>query len=316
MPVGKEMIQNKNISSIVKEVSLIDIKSNIQHLTGFSTRFTFSDKAALAREWIYGQFSIMGYSDVEYHDFILCDSIQKNIVCTKHGKGEPDKILILCAHYDSIAKSTVNWDWQTCPAPGANDNASGVAAMIEIARLINNVDMDYTIRFIAFTGEEQNLWGSRAYADHALSSNMNIILLINLDEIGYSDVMSNWKVIIGEDQGNHIFPKNIDSHKFAEVMKRAASDYTNLTGKLSDLWHSDHMPFLSAGYAVVGVCQADRSPHTHKITDTYDNIDINYVVEVTRMTVASIMQVAGIKHGKEMEPDPIRSLIINPEISK
>lgn len=288
------MIQNKNIPAIVKEVSLTDIKSNIRHLTDYSTRFTFSDKAILAREWIYDQFSKLGYSDVTYQDFILCDSLQKNIVCTKQGKGESDKILILCAHYDSIVKSTVGWDWQTCPAPGANDNASGVAAMIETARILKNIDMNYTIRFIAFTGEEQNLWGSRAYADHALSNNMNIVLVINLDEIGYPDVKPEWKVIIGEDQGNQDPPGNTDTKKFVEVIKQAASAYTNLTIKLLDLWRSDHMPFNSAGFTAIGVCQAGKYPHTHEVTDTYDNIDIDYVVEVTRMTAATIMQIAGI----------------------
>ncbi len=293
MPVIKDMIQKKDISAIVKEVSLTGIKSNIQHLAGYSTRFTFSDKAALAREWIYDQFSTLGYSDVTYQDFVLCDSLQKNIVCTKQGNRESDKIIVLCAHYDSTGKSTTGWDWQTCPSPGANDNASGVAAMIEIARILSNIDMNYTIRFIAFTGEEQNLWGSRAYADHALSNNMNIVLVINLDEIGYPDVKPGWKVIIGKDQGNGS-PGNTASQKFVEVIRQAASLYTDLTIKLSDLWKSDHMPFNSAGFTVIGVCQAGRYPHNHEVTDTYDNIDIDYVVEVTRMTAATIMQVAGI----------------------
>lgn len=221
------------ITDLVEQISLFDIKGTIQHLTDYSTRFTFSVKAAEARQWIHEQFITMGYSDVVYQDFILCDSLQKNIVCSKEGRGKSDKILILCAHYDSIAKSTTGWDWQTCPAPGANDNASGVAAMLEIARILKNIDMNYTIRFIAFTGEEQNLWGSRAYADYALTNKMNIVLVIN--------------------------------------------------------------PFNSAGYAVIGVCQAGKYPHSHKVTDIFANIDIDYVVEATRMTLATILLVAGMQ---------------------
>lgn len=287
------------ISGMVGQVSRLDIKSIIRHLTSYSTRFTFSEKAVLASQWIHEQFVTMGYSDVAYQDFTLCDSLQKNIVCSKEGKGQSDKNLILCAHYDSIAKSTIGWDWQTCPAPGANDNASGVAAMLEIARILESVDMNYTIRFIAFTGEEQNLWGSRAYADYALTNMMNIVLVINLDEIGYPDVKPVWNIIIGEDQGNHTSYKNADSHKFAQVMKQAAGDYTSLTCTILDIWTSDHMPFNSAGYPVIGVCQAGKYPYSHDVTDTYANIDIDYIVEVTRMTLAAILLVAGMQIEKK-----------------
>ncbi|VVB89767.1 Peptidase family M28 [uncultured archaeon] len=286
------------ITGMVDKVSLPDIKGTIAHLTGYSTRFTFSGKSAEAGQWIHEQFINMGYPDVEYQDFSLCDSLQKNVVCSKEGRGQSDKILILCAHYDSTAKSTTGWDWQTCPAPGANDNASGVAAMLEIARILRNVNMNYTIRFIAFTGEEQNLWGSRAYADYALSNKMNIVLVINLDEIGYPDAKPDWKIIIGEDQGNHMPLKNAESHRFAQVMKQAAADYTSLTSTILDIWTSDHMPFNSAGYVVIGVSQAGKYPHSHEVTDVYANIDIDYVSEVTRMTLATILQVDGMQLGK------------------
>ena len=281
------------ISDLVEQVSLLNIKSNIRHLTSYSTRFTFSDEAVLAGQWIHEQFANMGYSNVVYQDFTLCDSLQKNIICSKKGNGQSDKNIIICAHYDSIAKSTVGWDWRTCPAPGANDNASGVAAMLDIARILESIDLNYTIRFIAFTGEEQNLWGSRAYAEYALTNRMDIALVINLDEIGYPDVKPDWKVTIGEDQNDHTSDKSADSHKFAQVMKQAADDHTSLTCTISDIWNSDHMPFNSAGYAVIGVCQAGTYPYSHEITDTYHNIDIDYVIEVTRMTLATIMLVAG-----------------------
>lgn len=282
------------VSYLVGQVSLSGIKDIIQHLTGYSTRFTFSDKIAPAREWIYRQFVTMGYNDVAYQDFVLCDSIQKNVICSK--AGQSNRSLILCAHYDSTARSTVGWDWQTCPAPGANDNASGVSAMLEIARILRNVDLDFDVRFIAFAGEEQNLSGSRVYAEYALDNAMDIPLVINLDEIGYPD--AEWNIVIGEDQGNHTPTKNAASHEFAQVMAQAAADYTGLTTKYTDIWASDHLPFNSAGYAVIGICQAGRYPHSHEVTDTWDNVDIDYVGEVTRMVLAAILHVACIQQEK------------------
>ena len=76
-------------------------------------------------------------------------------------------------------------------------------------------------------------------------------------------------------------------------MKQVADDHTSLTCTISDIWNSDHMPFNSAGYAVIGVCQAGTYPYSHEVTDTYHNIDIDYVIEVTRMTLATILLVAG-----------------------
>ncbi len=278
---------DKYISGIVEQVSLHTIKGIIQHLAGYSTRFTFSDKTVYVREWIFRQFVTMGYTDIDYQDFSLCDSIQKNVICSKAGQSK--RVLILCAHYDSTARSTVGWDWQRCPAPGANDNASGMAAMLEIARILKNIDLNYTVRFIAFAGEEQNLSGSRAYAEYALDNAMDISLVINLDEIGYPD--TEWNIVIGEDQGNHTPAKNAASHEFAKVMAKAAMDYTGLTGKYADIWASDHMPFNSGGYAVIGVCEAGRYRHSHEVTDTLDKIEIDYVGEVTRMVLATILHI-------------------------
>lgn len=278
----------------IKKVCLHNVAGDIRHLTGFSTRFAFSGRTADVREWIYGQFKEMGYTDVAYQDFILCDTLQRNVICSK--KGRSDKVLILCAHYDSTARSTAGWDWERCPAPGANDNATGVAAMLEIARILRDAEMSCTLRFIAFAGEEQGMWGGRAYSEYARTNDMEIALVINLDEIGYPD--AKWSVIIGEDRGNHSMEANPASHEFANVMAKTASEYTSLIVHCTDIWSSDHIPFNSAGYAVVGVCQAGKYPYSHEITDTYDKINVDFVVEVTKMTLATIICVAGKNPGE------------------
>ena len=283
------------ISGLVEQVAPSNIKRDIEHLSSYLTRFTLSNKIVPVSQWIHKQFTTRGYSDVEYQDFVFCNTLQKNIVCTKTGKGQSNKIIILCAHYDTIARSTIGWNWKKCPAPGANDNASGVAAMLEIARILMNVEMDYTIRFIAFTGEEQNLMGSRAYAEYARTNNMDIILVLNLDEIGYPDVKSNWNINIGVDQVNRTHTKKATAHKFALLMAKVAADNTSLNSRRIGLWASDHTPFSSRGYAVIGITQAGKYPHSHKITDTVNYIDVDYIVEVTKMTLATLIHIAGCK---------------------
>lgn len=286
---------SQHISSFVKEVSLSNIIKNIQLLSGFPSRFTFSSDIVQARQWIYEQFVNIGYANVEYQDFILCDSLQKNIICSKKGIGDPDRVIILCAHYDSTGRSTIGWNWEKCPAPGANDNASGIAALIEIARILKNIDLNYTVRLIAFTGEEQNLMGSRAYAKYALSNKMEIVLVINLDEIGYPDARHVWDVEIEEEQVNDTRDKNGVLDNFSQVMVQSASVYTSLNTKFVELGASDHKPFHSLGYPVLGVRQAGKYPHSHKITDIHTHVDMEYIVEVTRMTLVTIMHVARIQ---------------------
>ena len=86
------------------------------------------------------------------------------------------------------------------------------------------------------------------------SNKMNITSVINLDEIGYPDVKPVWKINIGNDKDDHTSPKNANSYHLSQFMAQAAATFTSLTVRYVDLWASDHKPFHSAGYSVVGVC--------------------------------------------------------------
>jgi hypothetical protein len=295
------------ISNMVAMVSTSRIEVTIQHLASYSTRYTFSSNIVLVREWIYKQFVDLGYSDVLYYEYDLDGSSQKNIVCIKPGKGQSNAIIILCAHYDSIALKTPGWNWQTDPAPGANDNATGIAAILEIARILKDIETYYTICFIAFSGEEQGLKGSTAYAQYAQTNGMKILLLINLDEIGYPDVKPAWNIIVEEDQGNHTSTNDAASHECALAMAQAAADFTSLASKYTNIWASDYMPFEWRGYVVVGAYQSGNDPYYHTIADIPSHVDMEYVAEVTKMILATTIKLAGLHTGSGLvfDPDPI-----------
>ena len=93
------------------------------------------------------------------------DTTAFNVVATLPGSDPNAGYYVLCAHYDATAVRSIGWNWREDPAPGADDNASGVALVMESARALSGQTFPWTIKFIAFSGEELGLFGSRAYAE-------------------------------------------------------------------------------------------------------------------------------------------------------
>ena len=158
----KSIIIDDYISSQVKLINEINIQSHINELITFHNRHSKSHFIHQVAEWIRNKLIGFGYSenDLFYHEYIEQGYQLKNLICIK--KGVSDKIILLCAHYDTIL--IANTEDIVSRAPGANDNASGVSALLEIARIMLSIKTDYTIQFVFFSGEEQGLWGSKHYA--------------------------------------------------------------------------------------------------------------------------------------------------------
>ncbi len=118
--------------------------------------------------------------DVRYQSFSLGDETLDNIVGVLSGWGPgSDIIYIACAHYDSTSENPGN------AAPGADDNASGTAAVLEAARILSQYRFKHTLRFVTFAAEEQDLIGSCCYAAEARSAGTNIGGVINHDMVAF-----------------------------------------------------------------------------------------------------------------------------------
>jgi Zn-dependent M28 family amino/carboxypeptidase len=123
-------------------------------------------------------------------------------------------------------------------APGANDNASGVAVVLELARILSKIELEYNIQFAFFSGEEQGLWGSRSYAQHIKDNNVHLHLLLNLDMVGRPP-SNNRKVIIERDIDNSVSTNDLESLRFARMMEYMAINYTDLQVALGPIYSSD-----------------------------------------------------------------------------
>jgi hypothetical protein len=270
-------------SHVMAQVSDSTITEYVTRLEEFRTRFSCTDSVEAAGQWLHDKFLELGFTDVSFDSFpinswVPCN-IQRNVVAVKPGTLTPDEIIVIGGHYDSYASTYPGCDPDTL-APGADDDASGTAVVMEAARVLSNVDTEKTLIFIPFGGEEQWMWGSYHYAEWAYNQGMDIILMLNLDMVANLND-SYWDIELWGDSA---------SIPYAQVMAEMGSNYTDLIPFVYEgLYPGDAIPFWEYGYRAVYAAEADPSPHYHRCTDTIENISIPYLTDVTRMTLATIL---------------------------
>ncbi|MDF1824262.1 MAG: M28 family peptidase [Verrucomicrobiales bacterium] len=248
------------------------------------------EKAAVWIESTLGGGNI-GYP-VERQAYDVDGVAVRNLIAELPGKSRRDEIIVVGAHYDTIPG-----------CPGANDNGSGVAALISIARAMAGDQQERTVRFAAFVNEEPPYFqtdrmGSRIYAARCRSRRENIVAMISLETIGYfSDAGNSQKVPEGLEgvfptSGNFLaFVGNEDSRYFADSARGAFKAETGIPAlagafppEVAGVGWSDHWSFWQEGYFAVMVTDTApyRYPHYHKPTDTMDKLNLDVLTKVTR----------------------------------
>ena len=192
-------------------------------------------------------------------------------------------------------------EWKTLTivparAPGADDNASGVSALLEVARILSNVSLHHSIIFVLFPGEEQGKWGSTQYADYVDKADVDIDLLINLDMVGFSPEETN-DFLIEYDNGNVVQDNDKYSRAVANFIKGIAENHTDLNATSGLLGNSDYLPFEALGYTVIGLHDdgVTKNPNHHTMNDTPSLLDYEYLTSVTRLTLATILGLDTLK---------------------
>ncbi|MGA8080282.1 MAG: M20/M25/M40 family metallo-hydrolase, partial [Candidatus Nitrosopolaris sp.] len=233
------------VCSLLNLVSKDNVETWVNCLSSFHTRHTKSKLINDVPDWLKNVLQNFGYTDIYFHNYDKSGYELKNVICHKQGEGE--KIILLCAHFDCIMEDINNFKDR---APGADDNASGVCAVLEIARILCQLKLAYSIQYVFFSGEEQGQWGSKSYARYVKDNNVNLYRLINLDMVGRPE--SENRIIIERDLGNVVSDNDADSQRFGETLEQAAVDYTNMQVLLGPIYDSDYMPFEAEGYVVAG----------------------------------------------------------------
>lgn len=194
---------------------------------------------------------------------------------------------ILCAHYDSFSNDPYN------NAPGADDNASGVAALLLAAKYLTQKEFNATIKFVCFAGEEQWMKGSQAYVKEMYDQGAQIMAAINLDMIAWC----------GENVPDDLeITCNTGSHWLAEYLQWVNEKYKLATVEViinDSAWWGDHSSFWDYRYPAIDVFESDKpwsgsefNPNYHTTQDTLDELDLNFALKNTKVCVATICELA------------------------
>lgn len=335
---------NREIERMIKEVSAKNIEASIRKLVSFGTRNTLSEQdnpargIGAARDWIFGEFQKISADcgnclTVEKQTFLQAANPPPrgripepvnltNVIATLKGSTNPERVYVVSGHYDSMCTSPID---AKCDAPGANDDASGTAAVIELARVMSKRKFDATIVFMTVPGEEQGLLGAAYFAEQAKQKAMDIEGMFTNDIVGGVTTKKNSPnrnrvrvfsegVPSNETEQQATTRRSVGgendsaSRQLARFVKEQSDRYL----KNFKVWMiyrrdrygrgGDHIPFLERGFTAVRMTEVDEDyTHQHQNVrtengvfygDTPEFVDFEYTANVARVNLISLASLA------------------------
>ena len=320
--------------------SPVILKTNVEKLVSFGTRHTLSSPTdpkrgiGAARTWAAAQFEALGKG---CGGCIIVDQPERrfegprapngvniiNVMGIQKGTGDPNDVVIVAGHIDSRVTDIMN---STADAPGANDDGSGVALVLEAARILSKEKHRATIIYAILSGEEQGLFGGRLLAATATARGWNVLAMLNNDIVGntrgqdgrvvddrvrifseglrYSEgevAQRERRAAGGEDDG----PSRALAKAVARIAPKSKAGLKAFLVRRPDRFSrgGDHLPMLEAGYPAirfsVGVENYDaqhqdvRTDGKRVYGDTVDRMDFAYLAKVTALNIAVMRELAG-----------------------
>lgn len=335
--------RDPEIKKMVDEISRDNIERSVRKLVGFHTRHNLSEQnnpdkgIGAAWNWIKAELEKSvprsgGRLEVKFEEYSVGGQGQripqetklKNVVATLKGTDPADdRIIIMSAHLDSRAAADND---ATGYAPGANDDASGVAAIIELVRIMSEKKFPATIVFMAVSGEEHGLYGARSMAEKAKQEKWNIVAMLNNDMIGNS---RSGETLFNDNMRVRVFSEGVPAYETEQMTAarkftsgendsraRQLARYIRETGERyvdninvtlvfrNDRFGrgGDHTPFSQAGFPAVRICEFNEDySHQHKLPalengiqtgDLPEFVDYEYVRKNAGINLAAIASLA------------------------
>jgi hypothetical protein len=334
--------RNRKVAGVLRDIDARNIERTIRKLVSFGSRNTLSEQndpnrgIGAARDWLYGEFMKAaepsgGRMTVEKQTFeqpkatrVPQPTMLTNIVATLKGI-QPEssaRIYVVSGHYDSMCTSPID---AKCDSPGANDDASGTAAVLEMARVMAKYEFDGTIVFMTVPGEEQGLLGSTYFAEQAKKNSVDIEAMFTNDIIGSSlggngvhdartvrvfseGVPSNETLAEANTRRSVGGENDAPSRQLARFIKETGEAYVPQM-KVMMVYRrdrygrgGDHMPFLERGFPAVRFTEPNENyRHQHQNVRMEDGIqygdlpqfdDFNYIANVARINAAALAMAA------------------------
>jgi hypothetical protein len=335
--------RDAEIAAMVNDISAQNLEKHVRKLVSFETRHNMSEQNSpdvgigAAWNWIKSEFESYiplsgGRLSVEFDEYKTGGERQripeeitlKNVVATLKGTDPFDtRIIMMSAHFDSRAARDID---KTSLAPGANDDASGIAAMLEVARIISQKGYPATIIFTAVSGEEHGLLGAKHLAKRAKEENWNIIAFLNNDMIGNSD--SN-ETFLNDNMRVRVFSEGVPAYETEAMASLRRFTSGENDGKARQLARyikevgeryvdqlevtlvfrndrfgrgGDHTPFCQEGFTAVRITEFNENYDRQHQVPRFENgiqygdlpefVDYEYVRKNTGINLATILNLA------------------------
>lgn len=350
--------EQARVHRLVGEVRAERLRAGVEALVGFGTRHTLSDTISetrgvgAARRWVEREFQAIGRDCGGCLEVVLLGQTVTappripnptevvNVVAIQRGTTDPDRVIVITGHLDSRVTDVMN---ATDDAPGANDDASGVAALIEAARVLSKERFPATLVYAALTGEEQGLHGARILAEYARDRGWRVMANLNNDMVGniagQSGVIDNTRIrVFAEGTRTLETQAEADSRRYnggevdspsrnlARFIDGIADRYlTNFDVEMiyrTDRYGrgGDQVAFLRLGFPAVRITEGSenydrqhqdlRTENGVVYGDTIDGVDFDYLAQATRLNVATMAAMArapapptGVSIAGAVQPD-------------
>ena len=304
-PLGLPLNPDTTIARLIGEISQDSLLATMRRLQNYVTRYSYNVKCESAAYYLYGRFADLGLA-MRLDTYYLRSPTTRafNVEATIVGQVRPESVVIACAHFDSYSSNQSQ-------APGADDNATGTAAALEIARVLRNTPLRWTVKLLCFSGEEQWMKGSYHWVDStAVTQQMKIAGAFNLDMFGYTAFDSTLVFV----------NRNTASTPLAALAESVNAWYDlglRVLNYLDEDCAGDNTPFWDHGYKSVFALEDSEygiwngsNPHYHTPHDTVGICNMAQVRRVTQMTLACVASLAGIHDSvgiAEASPAPART---------
>jgi len=269
---------------LAEGVQATNLETYMEDLVAMGTRYTFSQGDETARAYLKSTLEGWGYTVLE-QSFDVQGETAVNLIAKKEGLTAPEKIVVFSAHYDSTSELPL------ALAPGADDNASGVAALLESARIMRDATSGKSIWFVLTAAEEQGSLGSAALAEEWANESRQIEAVIAPDMIGYwplghDDAMD----ILGDSQSEQLAEDMASMAEALEVPYQVWIRHDYCYG-------DDHTNYQENGFPAVSpmdcveahnvFASGETTPHYHVSTDNMDTIHLGFTTRVVKVLVAT-----------------------------
>lgn len=308
---GEEAPAAPDVDALLRQVDSDRLMLTVQTLQNFQTRHVNSAQdndsrgIGAARRFIFNAFqsyndASQGRLTVWEHAFTLnwgeLETLQKNVVAILAGTAQGGGVVVVSAHYDSI---TTDWANGEVYAPGADDNASGVAALLEIARIMSQTPHRATIMFVAFSAEETGRQGSIRFVDEYLAQQgIDVRAVITMDMLG-SITGPDGQVNDSQIRLFSAEPNDSPSRQLGRAIHLIATTYVpdlqvalQLGEDRQGRW-GDHLSFNARGFPAVRLIETAENPtRQHNAQDTIDQVSPFYLTRATRVALAALAVLA------------------------